>query len=370
MKRIHGITTAVLIAAVVATPALAANFDVLPAGDGFTMIFLRGEIVEGDADRFYEIARGVPRATVVLESLGGSVYEGLSIAAEVRIRDYATLVLEGDGCFSICAVIWVASKRRYMAPKAAIGAHAAFNADNRSESGVANAEIGAFLNEVGLNREAIRYFTLANPDEFSPITPQVAQALSIDVRVQDGFDVTFEAERPTPRRLSMLGTKVGTYEMTCQRFFQFDPARIGARAQQIVNQGYDMIGQDAMISFNLQALEVHQRDIQEINPLRWCLEAYVDLLEVNEITGVHGPSFDCSKAQTESEKTICSSPILWGFDRAIASIYGGLRQELRGEQLRTLISGQVDWLQRRQRCGSAFDCNMDLYVSRLQALRP
>jgi hypothetical protein len=368
MKRIHEITTAVFFAAATAVPALAADFDVLPGGDDYKMIVLRGEIVEGDADRFYEIARGVPRATVVLESLGGAVNEGLSIAAEVRLRDYATLVLEGDGCFSMCAVIWVASNRRYMAPDAMIGAHAAFNADDRTESGVANADIGAFLNEVGLSREAIRYFTLAKPDEFNLITPQLAQLLSIDVRVQDGFDVTFEDERPTPRGLSMLGTQIGTYEMTCQRILQFEPAGIGDRAQQIVNQGYAMIGQDPMIEFNLQSLDVHQRDIQENGPVRWCLGAYMDLLDFGEITGVRGPSFDCSRAQTGSEKTICSSPPLWGFDRAVANIYGMLRQELTGEQLRKLMSDQVNWLQRRQRCGSAIDCNMSLYVSRLQEL--
>ena len=86
---------------------------------------------------------------------------------------------------------------------AVIGVHAAFEmrsgangATEARESGFANAQIGAYLNEFGLSANAIGYFTIAGPDEWRFITPDVAQLLDIDVYVQDGLETV------TPARIA------------------------------------------------------------------------------------------------------------------------------------------------------------------------
>ena len=102
-------------------------------------------------------------AIVFLESPEGLVETGISMAAEITIRGYTALVLDGSGCHSICAIMWIAGVRRYMSADAAISVHAAYRMRNQAnggvetcESGMANAEIGAFLNEIGLSADAIR----------------------------------------------------------------------------------------------------------------------------------------------------------------------------------------------------------------------
>ena len=189
----------------------AAEIELAPGlRDGHKAIIIRGPIEEGDDDRFFVLAEQARRATVFLESPGGLVTTGLSIGAEIAIRGYTTLVLDGAGCHSICAIMWVAGKRRYMSSAAKVSVHAAYRMRNEatgapgaSESGVANAQIGAFLNEIGLSYEAIRYFTFAGPsDDLLEITPDIAQALSIDVAIQYADRVTPISARPTPRRIT------------------------------------------------------------------------------------------------------------------------------------------------------------------------
>jgi hypothetical protein len=128
----------------------AAEIEVVPSLEpNQKAILIRGPIEDGDDIRFFEIAEETPGAIVFLESPGGLVSTGISIAAEIAIREYTTLALDGSGCHSICAIMWVAGERRYMSPDADISVHAAYrmrnSADGRvetSESGTANAQIG------------------------------------------------------------------------------------------------------------------------------------------------------------------------------------------------------------------------------------
>ncbi len=356
----------------------AAEFETVQFPNGYTTIIIRGEIMRGDDDKFYEIARTIRRASVVLESPGGNLQAGLAIAAEVAIRDYATLVLDGEGCFSACALIWVAANRRYMSPEALIGVHAAyylveFN-DGEIEigfpvtSGAGNADIGAFLNEVGLDREAIRYFTTAQPDEYLPITPDIARHLNIDVRIQDGFQITFETERPTPRSISARATRLALYGKTCQQPLNFDPVDIATQAQGILDAAILEFGEETFLRLNLQHIESYLRDVDQVGMFRWCLDSYGYLLEINERTGVSGPSFDCARAATDSERTICSTPLLWGYDRVVVDIYGYLRRNVGADQALILRSEQANWLSRRQRCGGNVECNLNHYLARLHEL--
>lgn len=75
------------------SPASAADIEIIP-GDARTpsIIDITGSIESGDADRFYELAQGVEHAVVLLHSPGGLVAEGLSIAAEIGLRGFTTIV--------------------------------------------------------------------------------------------------------------------------------------------------------------------------------------------------------------------------------------------------------------------------------------
>ncbi|HHX81939.1 MAG TPA: hypothetical protein GX696_03020 [Pseudomonadaceae bacterium] len=70
-----------------------------------------------------------------------------------------------------------------MAAQSNISVHAAYRMPegrqegaDMAESGVANALIGGYLNELGMSIDAIRYFTMARPDQpLLPVTPAIAQ---------------------------------------------------------------------------------------------------------------------------------------------------------------------------------------------------
>ena len=115
--------------------------------------------------------------TVTLESPGGIVKDALEIGAEIRIRNYATMVSADAGCYSACALIWVAGARRYMDPTSKIGFHAVYReeAGELRESGMGNAEVGSFMTHLGLRVKAIRYFTFAGPKDFLLLSPDMAR---------------------------------------------------------------------------------------------------------------------------------------------------------------------------------------------------
>ena len=133
-------------------------------------IYVSGPIEEGDGTKFYELAELAPSANVFLDSPGGLVGEGLSIAAETAIRGYNTWVVDNAQCASMCAIVWMAGTHRFMGEDTVIKVHAAYEAGafeggaSSRVSGSANANIGAFLNEVGTPLKTISYFTFHKRD--------------------------------------------------------------------------------------------------------------------------------------------------------------------------------------------------------------
>lgn len=337
------------------------------------MIMIRGPIEPGDDDTFYKFARQAERASVFLESPGGHVDTGISIGAEIAISGFTTLVLDGEGCHSICAVIWVSGVRRYMSPNADISVHAAYRLVNNGdgsveapESGVANAKIGAFLNEIGLSRQAIEYFTVARPDEpLLPITPTVAQVLDIDVHIQDGFNVTTAAERPTPRRISRQVSEYAGLAGNCKMLFGMKPGFWEAQAEHVLKQGHEVFGGEIFASLLGEFTSAAKVDLKRRGFVRWCLMAEANLRADGLPTGLSGPSYDCGKAATSTESAICSSRDLWAMDRAMASLYFYFRENSGASRSQEFLASQRSWLKRRDACGSRVECVKERYSFRL-----
>ncbi len=164
-----------------ASSALAAQIDVVDFGTGKSIVFT-GEILSGDAVKFREVAYRRSSNIVILKSPGGSLNAGLEIAQAVRELGLTTAVPAKGGCYSACALIWVAGVQRYMSRSAQIGFHAAYYRENgvTRETGVGNARVGAFLTRIGLPESAVIYMTVAPPDDFAPLTPEVARKIGVD----------------------------------------------------------------------------------------------------------------------------------------------------------------------------------------------
>ncbi len=337
------------------------------------IISIRGPIEFGDDDKFFDLAQQTEKAIVFLESPGGNVDTGISIGAEIAIRGFTTLVLDGDGCHSICAVIWVSGVRRYMSPDADISVHAAYRLVNNKdgdlelpESGVANAKIGAFLNEVGLSRQAIEYFTMARPEEpLLPITPAIAQLLDIDVHIQDGFKVTTAAERPTPRRITRQVSEYFGLAGNCVSLFGIEPSYWTAQGERTLRRGHELFGGEVFASFLGEYTSATKAELKRTGFVRWCIAAEAGLRSDGLPTGLAGPSYDCGKASTSTEHSICSSRDLWAMDRAMASLYFYFRENSDTNRSRAFLSSQRKWLQKRDSCGASIECLLERYSSRL-----
>jgi uncharacterized protein YecT (DUF1311 family) len=75
----------------------------------------------------------------------------------------------------------------------------------------------------------------------------------------------------------------------------------------------------------------------------------VFLLSINAFSSPSGPSFDCSKATTNTEKTICQSPALSQLDLELNQKYIAFLQDLKSEVKANAQKVQLNWLSNRER---------------------
>jgi hypothetical protein len=185
-----------------ASAGRAANIEIRPLGTALPqLIVVYGELVQADAERFQTIAALAPKAVVAFAGPGGSIVAGTGIGEIIRLKNFDTVVLDGDQCASACALAWLGGARRYLAEGAKIGFHAAHDARSGDVSGIGNALVGAYLNKIGLPTQAIVYITAAAPNAMLWLNLSDAQAYGIDVELlpaqSTGQTATAEDENTT-----------------------------------------------------------------------------------------------------------------------------------------------------------------------------
>lgn len=150
-------------------------------GLGLDMITVKGAIVHGDAAVFSRVTSDSNQAIVVLSSEGGAVVDALAIGRETRRRNFATSVAPRNLCASACALIWLAGARRYAEDGSSIGFHASYIEKDgvMLESGVANALVGAYVNQLGLSDQVVAYVTSAPPKGMLWLTRDDAARLGV-----------------------------------------------------------------------------------------------------------------------------------------------------------------------------------------------
>jgi len=148
------------------------------------LINISGEIQAGDSEHFLTIAQQYPQALVNLNSPGGNAMAGIQIARIIRMRNYSTVVMDGNTCASACAIIWVAGTPRYFDGTAQIGFHAVYRVQNgvAQESGAGNAVLGSFFGAIGLSDAAIVYFTQSAPDSITWLHQAQADQLGLNIQ--------------------------------------------------------------------------------------------------------------------------------------------------------------------------------------------
>jgi hypothetical protein len=154
---------------------------------GHTLIWISGALEPGDGLKFRELTSEVSRATVFLVSPGGSVRAAKEIGTRVRLRRFDTVVPSKALCASACGLVWLAGVKRFIAPSARIGFHAAYRTDDeqKRESSAGNAVVGAYLNELGLPESAIIFITERPPHAMNWLNDILARKHEIDFEPYD-----------------------------------------------------------------------------------------------------------------------------------------------------------------------------------------
>jgi hypothetical protein len=106
--------------------ASAAELTTTISKENRTIVVLNGEIVAGDASRFKDTlkassAAGKPVSAVRLNSPGGSLVEGVRLAAVVQGAKIATVIGSGAKCIGACFLPFIAGSQKYVSATATVG---------------------------------------------------------------------------------------------------------------------------------------------------------------------------------------------------------------------------------------------------------
>lgn len=150
---------------------------------GRVLFKISGDLTKGDAEKFLTATDGTANALILFQSDGGDLQTGLDIGSLVRMRGYGTAVLDGQSCYSACALAWLGGTKRIVGTDGHVSFHAAYVLEdgNARESGVANALVGAYLSKLGLSEDAVIFLTSAPPDDFNELDSEWSANLGIDV---------------------------------------------------------------------------------------------------------------------------------------------------------------------------------------------
>jgi hypothetical protein len=110
------------------TSGVAADISLSSMDDdpAHALVAVEGTFEADDHIKFRTQVGRLTKAIVVLSSDGGNLLVGIEIGKTIRLKSFATVVLDGFRCASSCAFAWLGGSPRYMERGAQIGFHAAY----------------------------------------------------------------------------------------------------------------------------------------------------------------------------------------------------------------------------------------------------
>ncbi len=149
------------------------------------VIRLWGETDETSFDTFIQEANQATGNVIVsLSGPGGFVEPGLRIAKIIQDRNFATVVEPGKQCASICAVMFLSSRAKFMSRFGTVDVHSVYNLD--SDTGTAyrsfegNQDIANILRLVDVPEDIIYYIQSGPPESSYPISPKIARSMGLN----------------------------------------------------------------------------------------------------------------------------------------------------------------------------------------------
>lgn len=198
----------------------AAEVKVGVGKSGQATIWITGEIVPGDADRFLQSVRqandsGKFVANVRLDSPGGNLLEGVKIAEAIRFGKTSTNVGKTAVCASACFLMFAAGSTKNASYGAQVGVHGASgeNGEETVVSGAATVSMAKIAKELGVPSAIIGRMVVTSPQDMVWLSPQELQSMGVTMMgrpVQVGPPVANLQQIPPnePMSLSPSGSGV------------------------------------------------------------------------------------------------------------------------------------------------------------------
>jgi hypothetical protein len=113
--REQGIVWTALLA--LSTSSLAASISLAPLDNdpAHATVLVVGDLLPGDDIAFRTHVGRLTKAIVAFNSDGGDLLAGITIGKTIRLKSFATAVLDGQRCASACAIAWLGGSPRLMA---------------------------------------------------------------------------------------------------------------------------------------------------------------------------------------------------------------------------------------------------------------
>lgn len=186
MNRITGLAGLAALLATFVSSAHAANIFIQPRSQGGSYLYIVGDIVAGDEQRFAAF-NPPPPVYVRPISLGGNPYVGMAIADMVWQRQYSTLSINKDvpygGCASACTTIWLAGYHVIAEGNALLRFHSCFNAVTNQDDLQCDVDVAKGLMKYGYTQFQALHLADASPHE-KPIAGTAAWAASMGFPIQ------------------------------------------------------------------------------------------------------------------------------------------------------------------------------------------
>lgn len=139
------------------------------------IVVASGEIVEGDAERFMEIAPRADRdinglVVLLLDSVGGLAKEAFLMAGAMDKVGVYTMIPPGGKCASVCAtILYLSGTRRQIIGNGELGFHGCYLINTQTGATqpypLCNKLIAKYAESRGVSGESINLFSHYKPDE-------------------------------------------------------------------------------------------------------------------------------------------------------------------------------------------------------------
>jgi hypothetical protein len=134
------------------------------------VIDVTGRFEDNDDDNKLNTATvTIKRATIYLQSNGGSARGGTLLGVTIRRRGFDTAVANREACMSACAVAWLAGRKRFLGDWAQLGFHAPTNKTTGQRSAAVDAILGRYFTSMGVSEKGAAYLLAPRPWEMNYI---------------------------------------------------------------------------------------------------------------------------------------------------------------------------------------------------------